>query len=256
LAADELNERDSAFAASLVSQQAEVVQDYLASPEAPSERLLAELGLSIDTLSRLQSYVASLDDWQVRSIVNALPGGRMLLEPLRYLFSAVLARMAELEGPRLSGLYAELVVEWCSGIPFAAFAREGEGTRLEDLINLMYSRIQYLLPWGLYAADRFFAEECARREIAYANQVQSIAYLADAGVPDFPALRLTHIGFERTDASRLSRAYYQDREARETTDIVGWVRAQRNQRLQQIVRGIDERRLDYDFTALVESLRS
>jgi DEAD/DEAH box helicase/Helicase conserved C-terminal domain len=254
LAARELEGSDRAFAQQLVSQQVRVVDRYLGDQGAASERLVAELGLSIDTLSRLRSYVAQLEDWQMGSIIGSLPGGRILFEPVKYLFSAVLARMAELEGPRLSGLYADLVVEWCRGIPFSAFS-SGQGGRLEELISLMYSKIQYLLPWGLYAVDRFMEEEAAERGLEYGQQVASIAYLVDVGVPNFAAMRLTHLGFERTDAARLSRAYYADREARETTDIVRWMRAQSNESLAVTVQGVDRRRIDYDFFRLVDELR-
>ena len=244
------------FARTLVEQQAQVVDRYLTSPGAPSERLLAELGLSMDTLSRLKQYVTELQDWQFDQVLEGLPGGHLRARSLRYFFASIMARMAEPEGARLGGFYADLVVEWCSGIPFAGFSGSMASGRLEDLINLMYTRIQYLLPWALYAVDRFFEQDCVERGLTYNGQVRQIAYLADAGVPDFGALRLTHAGFERADATRLSRAHASDREALATTDVLAWVTAQRDEVLIRIVRGADRRRVDFDLLATVRNLRS
>ncbi|HEY4277840.1 MAG TPA: DEAD/DEAH box helicase [Conexibacter sp.] len=245
-----------AFARTVVEQQAGVVDRYLDTPGSPNERFLAELGFSLDTLSSLKEYVETLEDWRFEQVLTGLPGGHLRARSLRYFFSAIMARMTEPEGSRLGGgFYADLVVEWCSGIPFSGFTgRMGSG-RLEDLINLMYTRIQYLLPWALYAVDRFFEQDAPRRSFTYDGQVRQIAYLADAGVPDFSALRLFHAGFERADATRLSRAHQRDREAIATTDVLEWVAAQNDAALMAIVRGADHRRVDFDLVQTVRSLR-
>jgi hypothetical protein len=163
--------------------------------------------------------------------------------------------MAELDGPRLSGIYTETVIDWCLGKPFAAIPLAARHKRLEDLISFIYVKIGYLLPWGLYAFDRFLREAAAERRLEYGGEVQTLAYLVDAGVPDTAALVLCAQGLERTDASRLSRAYFASREARETTDIIRWVRAQPFERLAALVRGVDGRRLDHDFRRVLKDLR-
>lgn len=254
-AAVTLPESDRSFARTLMVQQQRVLEAYLANPSSASVKLVAELGLSIDTLSRLQDYAGGLQDWQLRNLGTVMLGSRINFGQLPYVVGPVLARMYELEGTRLSGLYSEVVADWCQGKPFSAITPRGSQT-LDDLIRVVYSRIQFLLPWGLYAADRFVAEEAERRHIDYANPISRLAYLVDAGVPDLAALRLTSVGFERTDASRLSRAYFSSREARETTDIVSWVSGQPESRLLAIVRGPDNRRVDYDFGRLAGDLRS
>lgn len=253
-AAHMLPESERAFARRLVRQQDAVLDAYLADPAAPSVQLVAELGLSIDTLSRLQRYVRELEDWQLEAVTHVLYGGSINFRQLPYLLSSVLANMAELEGGKLSGWYSRIVEDWCSGKPFSQINLASGQNRLEDLIRLMYSRIQYILPWGLYATDRFVAEETAARKINYDREVNQLAYLVDAGVPNWPALRLTTAGFERADASRLSRAYLASKEARETADIVSWLIGQPTERLAQIVRGPDRRRLDYDFERLLREL--
>jgi len=245
------------FGRDLVEQQAQVVDDYLAAPGAPPERLLAELGLSLDTLSRLREFVAEQEDWQIQQVLDGVSGGHLRPRSLKFFFSGVMARMAEPEGSRLGGgFYADLVVEWCRGIPFAGFSRGLDRGRLEDLINLMYTRIQFLLPWALYAVDRFFVEECGERGKQYDGQVRSVAYLVDAGVPNMAALRLTHVGFERADATRLAHEHASRPGAAATTNVMDWVAAQEDRSLAAIVRGADRRRLDYDFFTAVKTLRS
>src|SRR5260370_35386926 len=108
-----------------------------------------------------------------------------------------------------------------------------------------------MLPWGLYALDQFVIEEAGRRSIPYAHEINRLAYLVDAGVPDGAALRLTVAGFERADAARLSNAYFSSREAKQMTDIFRWVSAQSDGALQGIISGPDPRPLDYEFFPLL-----
>src|SRR4029077_14003947 len=112
-----------------------------------------------------------LGDWQFEALVNVLFGPQINFKQLPYVLIGVLKNMAELEGRRLSGWYSEAVVEWFSGKAFSAIARQKNERTLEDLISLMYSRIQYTLPWGLYATDRFVAEVALEREIQYDSQL-------------------------------------------------------------------------------------
>jgi hypothetical protein len=254
-AASQLPESERAFGRRLLKQQDDVLLHYLEDPDSASVKLVAELGLSISTLSRLRRYVRDLEDWQLEKIGEVLRGGQINFEQLPYVLGPVLKRMAELEGNKLSGFYSEMVADWCRGKPFLEIRQGDRTNKLEDLIKLMYSRIQYILPWGLYAMDRFVEEEAVKRVLNYGNEVNMLAYLVDAGVPDLAALRLTTSGFERTDASRLARSYWGAPEARETTDIVGWLRAQESDHLIGIVRGADHRRLDYDFEKLIDRLR-
>ncbi|MBS1844560.1 MAG: DEAD/DEAH box helicase [Actinobacteria bacterium] len=251
-AARQMPAAEREFAKRVLRQQEAVLDGYLEGRNAASVRLVAELGLSISTMSRLRGYVRDLEDWQLERIDGVVRGGRINFDQLRYILGPVLARMAELEGKSLSGWYSDMVADWCRGKPFAEIRRTEREDKLEDLIRLMYSRIQYILPWGLYAMDRFIEEEAAERGVEYGNQVNLLAYLVDAGVPDLAALTLTRAGFERTDAARLARDYWGSPAARETTDISAWLKAQPYERLVAVVRGVDHRPLDFDFENLVE----
>jgi DEAD/DEAH box helicase/Helicase conserved C-terminal domain len=242
-------------ALSIVRGQTQVVDAFLRSDDAPSETLVAELGLSIETLTDLRRYIRGLQDWQLKSAMGSVVGGAILFDRAKYVLNAVLYRMTEFDGAGLSARYTDAVVDWCSGIPFSNI-RNPTNRRLEDLISLMYSRIEYLLPWGLWAVDRFAAEEAEARGMGavYAHEIAQLAYLTDAGVPNFDALRLVRADFERTDATRLSRAFARDPEGRGVTDVVGWLRGQSSERLRAIIRGSDRRAVDYDFEALLERI--
>lgn len=256
LAAKMMPESDRSFGRRLLRQQQGVLQAFLRGPGAPDIQLVAELGLSIETLSELRQYFISLPDWQLAQNTHVLYGGRINERQLPYMLSPVLKRMAELEGRRLGAFYTDLVIHWCSGRPFSYIRAQPQYTtsKLEELIRVMYSRVQYMLPWGLYAADRFVEEETDARGIPYSNEIRSFAYLVDAGVPDLNALRLTTYGFERTDAARLATAYRRDTFGSELMDVVGWVRSRPREELQAIVEGPDHRKLDFDFDALLEQL--
>lgn len=253
-AARQMPESDRAFARRLMRQQSEVLERYLQEPDSASVELVAELGLSISTLSKLRRYIRELDDWKLKRFRDVMHGPQINFNQIKFILGPVLARMAELEGQRLGGFYSELVIEWCRGKPFTDLRRTEREDTLEKLIRLLYSRIQYILPWGLYAMDRFVVEEAEKRSIDYGNEINLLAYLVDAGVPDLAALSLTRLDFERTDAARLSRAYFASSEVSETTKIEHWLRVQPPERLTAIVRGRDHRSLDYDFRELIKRI--
>ena len=118
----------------------------------------------------------------------------------------------------------------------------------------MYSRIQYLLPWGLYAFDRFVEEEAERRGITYNNAIRSVAYLVDVGVPGFDALRLTQAEVERVDATRLAARYRELGGFRLGVDVVGWLAGLPEEERDAIVFGRDSRRVDFDLGRVVGRL--
>ena len=86
--------------------------------------------------------------------------------------------------------------QWILGVPFSRIRDKGK-QRIKDLVSVIYSRIQYLLRWGLYAFDRLVEEGTTRRAITYNNAIRSVAFLVDTGVPGFDALRLTHADIVR-----------------------------------------------------------
>jgi superfamily II DNA/RNA helicase len=242
------------------SQQQKVVTEFLDDPASPSKEIAAELGLSIETLSELKDWVTGLQDWQIKNVQRLFHGGELNANQIRYFLAPVAARMAELEGPRLGGFLSDVIVFWISGAPFFSIRSGLESStrygRVEDLVSVVYSRIQYLLPWGLYAADCLLEVEAEKRKIQYDNQLMGMANLADAGVSSFDALRLVHLDFERTDATRLAREYRRRGGIGTGYEIVGWLATTSRVDIEKIVKGQDKRRLDYDLGRTISKLSS
>ena len=252
-AAQFLDEDTLREAERIVAAQDRVVHDFFSEATAPPAEIAAELGLSIQTLDDLRSYARSLEDWQLESFSNVLRGGDINEDQIDYLIAPVAVRMGELEGGRLGGFVAAIVRQWVLGVPFSRI-RSDRAQRIEDLVSVVYSRIQYLLPWGLYAFDRLVEEEAARRSIHYNNAVRSVAYLVDAGVPGFDALRLTRAEIERVDATRLAERYREEGGLRQGVDVVGWVSRLTEAQINAVVSGIDGRRVDFDLPGLARRL--
>jgi len=245
------------FSNELIRGQAEVINNFFSSEGAPSIEMVAELGISIETLTMLRNYVSSLQNWQIENMGRMVRSGRINLDRAQYVVGPVAARMAELEGPKLGGFYSNVIIHWLSGVPLSTYELSAWDGRLENLISVIYSRIQYLLPWGLYAMDKIVEEEAKKRKIPYNNDICSLAYLADAGVPDFDALRLVGLEIERVDATRLSNFYYRKGGLTQGVDIVGWLINEKASAIENCVKGVDNRRLDYDlFTGLRQSHNS
>lgn len=248
------------FAKQVLENQDELLSQFFKSRLAPSEKIVAEMGLSIDTLERLKNYVINLKDWQIENFRKLFYGGEVNSDQVRYVIGPVAKNIAELEGSKLGGYLSELIVKWLSGIPLVAIKSELTGSlrdqSLEQLIHVIYSRIQFLLPWGLFAVDSIVEEEAKSRNINYNNELRSLSYLADAGVPSFDAHVLVNYDFERVDATRLYRGYKRKGGLTLGVDILGWLINETPENLAIAVKGTDNRRIDYDFATLVEKLKS
>jgi superfamily II DNA/RNA helicase len=244
------------FALDVFSEQLDLVNEFLASDQSLTVDLVAELGLSIGTLAELRDYVRSLEDWQIGAFSHLFYGGQLNPEQAKYIVGPVAKRMAELEGRRLGAFLSETILHWLQGLPLAEAPRPGRGGKLEDLVTVIYTQVQYLLPWGLYAFDRLVDGEATRRSIPYENQVKNLAYLADAGVPSFDALKLVNHDFERVDSTRLAAEYKRQGGAALGVDVLSWAAHLPKPALEHIVRGRDNRRIDYDLHELAAALKA
>ena len=242
----------------LFAGQEKLIDDFFKQPNTPSLEMAAELGLSIDTLSALRNWVVSLADWQISNMEKLFWGSQINIDQAKYVVGPVAKHMAELEGPKLGGFLSEVILLWLSGIPFSTLRVNLSGnlrsSTIEDLIALVYSRIQFLLPWGLYAADRLLETEAARRKITYLNEVRNLAYLVDAGVSSFEAMRLVYLEFERTDADRIAARYRREGGLKSGLDIVPWLVTKSVDTVRSIVRGPDNRRIDFDLDARLAAI--
>lgn len=252
--------KERQLATDIFALQDSVVDAFLSEANAPSVETAAQLGLSIETLTDIKQWVSSLEDWQIERLNRMLPGGEINFDQAKYFIGPVAKHMAELEGPKLGGFLSEVILQWLSGAPFTLLRTNLSGalrtSSIEDLIALIYSRVQFLLPWGLYAADKLVETEAANRQITYLNELRSIAYLVDSGVSNFDAMRLVHMEFERTDAQRLSVAYRREGGLRLGIDVISWLKTKNTDVIKRLVRGSDNRRLDYDLEARVSAIRT
>jgi hypothetical protein len=243
----------------LFSSQDKLVEDFFRQPNTPSKELAAELGLSIETLSALREWVVGLESWQIQNFQKMLWGGYANLDLAKYVIGPVAKHMAELEGPKLGGFLSEVILLWLGGIPFSSLRSRLTGNlrdnTIEALISLVHSRVQYLLPWGLYAADRLVEVEARKRKITYQNELRSLAYLVDSGVSSFDAVRLVHAEFERTDAERIATAYRRQGGLRMGVEINQWLGTLKIEDVLKIVRGPDNRRVDYDLASRLSALK-
>jgi superfamily II DNA/RNA helicase len=250
-----LSENENKFARELVKGQYILVNDFLTTTNAFSADLVAELGLSIETLMYLYDYVKNCNNFTLSQNHQVMFNGQINFKQLKYIIGPVAKRMAELEGDSLGGIYTGVIIDWLSGIPLLDVKRDPDYIeRLEDLISIVYSRIQYLLPWGLYAMHKLVQEETNKRNIFYNDEILNLAYLVDAGVPNFDALLLVNNDFERVDATRLSNAFRKGGFNRHT-NIKKWVNALSDSQIISIIKGVDNRRIDSDLDKILEKLR-
>jgi len=252
-----LSDHTTKFVRSIMESQDKAINFYLSGGDVPGIDKLAELGLSLETLNDLSDFVHRLEDWQLENCERLFYRGTLNLDQAQYIIGPVAKRMSELEGPSLGGFLSDVIVHWLSGVTFTSIRAQSKfEKRLEDLIAVIYSRVQYLLPWGLWATDWLIEQESERRKINYDNQVKNLAYLADAGVPNFNALRLTQLSFERVDSTRLSFAYSKAGGLDTGVDCVGWVISQPPVALEIVIRGQDNRRIEHGFFERIVALRS
>lgn len=239
---------------SVFKRQIDAVDAFLLGTQGlVNDALLAELGISLDVVGDLLNIVRNWEPWQAERISRIIMNGRADLDQAGYLLGPVSKVMADLEGRRLGGRFGFVAVEWLRGIPISLIkVRANYTSRLEDLVRDIYSRVQFLLPWGLYAVHRLVEQDFPRRGIYYDGGIDTLAWLTDAGVPSVSALRLSQVGFERVDATRLARAY---EESGLKEDVLAWLREQLVDQLEAIIRGEDNRHLDLRFREMIYHLR-
>jgi hypothetical protein len=173
---------------------------------------------------------------------------------LGYPLGPLSKHMSEFSGESLGGYTSYVAVNWLRGLPLTEIQKSQAKMDFGRLVRVIYSRIQYMLPWALFGVHELIGYESKRRRINVGDGVRDLSVLAAEGVPDFDALTLVmRLDIERVDAARLAAAYQR---ARTETDVVGWMRGLQWERVVGIVRGQDSRRLDPDLHRLWEQLRN
>jgi len=249
------DESEKEFTKQLLKRQFEIVDQFINNSNDITMDLIAELGLSIETLTEIYDYVINSPDWKIENMSKIYRYGEIDPHYLKYVISSVASKMAELEGPKLGAYNTEAIISWLEGKPLLTVKQHAKFKRpLIYLISVIYSRVQFLLPWGLYATHRIVKEEAERRDIPYNDEILKVAYLVDAGVPNFDALTLVDLDFERVDATRLSNEFRSG--PHKDTNIVSWMNAQNQDHIIRCVKGHDNRRLDSDLFVLLAKLKT
>ncbi|KIP97052.1 hypothetical protein RU08_19585 [Pseudomonas fulva] len=212
--------------------------------------IAARIGWSLEAQAELHEWLMSLEDWRLEKFGQIVVGGHIYkFDALSYLLGPVSKFMSEFEGEKLGGVTSFVSCIWIEGQPLTSIRDRQKNKNLGELVRIIYSKVQYLLPWALYGVAELLSYEAKRRKIKIQGGVRDLSVLAAEGVPNFDALQLVMgLGLERVDATRIAAAYSSNNEGRRrTTDIVGFFKGLEAKDLFRIVRGNDRRRLDPDI---------
>lgn len=255
LASLQVNEEVKAFANEFCTQQKKVIRSAFSSdPELM--QIAARIGWSLEAQEELHGWLISLENWQIERFGNVVVGGNIPnFQALGYLLGPVSKFMSEFEGEKLGGITSFISCIWIEGVPLTSIRDRQKNKDLGELVRIIYSKVQYLLPWALYGVNELLQYEAKRRKIKILDGVKDLSVLAAEGVPNFDALQLVlGLGLERVDATRIASSY-RNKKIR-TTDIIGYFRSLEWNELFGIVFGIDRRRIDPDLNSIWKQLRA
>lgn len=237
------------FADAFSVQQKKVIKKAFSS-DVELMNIAARIGWSLEAQAELHEWLMSLEDWRLEKFGQIVVGGHIYkFDSLSYLLGPVSKFMSEFEGDKLGGVTSFVSCIWVEGLPLTSIRDGQKNKNLGELVRMIYSKVQYLLPWALYGVAELLAYEAKRRGIKVQGGVRDLSVLAAEGVPNFDALQLVMgLGLERVDATRIAAAYGRHNgNKRRTTDIVGFFKGLDIKELFGIVRGNDKRRIDPDI---------
>lgn len=219
--------------------------------------IAARIGWSLEAQAELHEWLMSLEDWRLEKFGQIVVGGHIYkFDTLGYLLGPVSKFMSEFEGDKLGGVTSFVSCVWVEGQPLTSIRDRQQNKNLGELVRIIYSKVQYLLPWALYGVAELLSYEAKRRRIKVQGGVRDLSVLAAEGVPNFDALQLVMgLGMERVDATRIAAAYGTSNGGkRRTTDILGFFKGLEAKDLFRIVRGNDRRRIDPDIYGIWQKL--
>ncbi|WP_213878586.1 DEAD/DEAH box helicase [Pseudomonas sp. dw_358] len=248
-ASKQMSQEVKEFADSFSVQQKKVIQKAFSS-DAELMHIAARIGWSLEAQAELHEWLMSLEDWRLEKFGLIVVGGHIhKFDALSYLLGPVSKFMSEFEGDKLGGVTSFVSCIWVEGQPLTSIRDRQTNKNLGELVRMIYSKVQYLLPWALYGVAELLSYEAKRRGIKVQGGVRDLSVLAAEGVPNFNALQLVMgLGVERVDATRIAAAYGAPNWGkRRTTDIIGFFKGLDMKELFRIVRGNDRRRIDPDI---------
>ncbi|UFP99736.1 DEAD/DEAH box helicase [Pseudomonas fitomaticsae] len=256
LASNQMSLDVKVFADTFSLQQKKVIQTAFSS-DAELMNIAARIGWSLEAQAELHEWLMSLDDWRLEKFGQIVVGGHIYkFDALSYLLGPVSKFMSEFEGDKLGGVTSFVSCIWVEGQPLTSIRDRQQNKNLGELVRMIYSKVQYLLPWALYGVAELLSYEAKRRRIKVQGGVRDLSVLAAEGVPNFNALQLVMgLGLERVDATRIAAAYGAPNTGkRQTTDVVGFFRGLEAKDLFRIVRGNDRRRIDPDIYGIWQKI--
>lgn len=226
------------FSVALGVQQRSVVR-RATDDNAEFVQIAARVGWSLEAQKSIYEWLTSCQTWQLEQFGKAVIAGSVRnFDRLGYLIGPLAKNLLAFEGQALGGFTSFIAQKWIQGIPLSGMGQGDYGR----LVNTIYGRIQYLLPWGLFGLHELLEYEAQQRGISVGTGVRDLSVLAAEGVPDFDALQLVmQLGVERVDAARLSHRY---RSRHRDTDILRWFLNSPWMEIERVVRGSDNRRID------------
>jgi hypothetical protein len=189
LASRQMNETTKAFARILGIQQRAVVS-RATEGNAEFVDIAARVGWSLEAQQILYGWLLTRENWQLEQFGDIVVAGSVRnFDRLGYLIGPVAKNLIAFEGAALGGAVSYLAEKWIRGTPLASFQEE-RGASFGRMVNNIYGRMQYLLPWGLFGMHELIQYEAKRRSITVGDGVSSLSVLAAEGVPNFDALQL------------------------------------------------------------------
>ncbi len=255
----QISESTKEFACKIEMQQRKTISTTLVN-DNNLLKIAAKIGWTLESQAALWSWVQSLEDWKIQNFGNIVKIGEVIQpDNLKYLLYPIASLMSEFEGKTLGGFTAYIARHWIEGHPLTIIREKSteQGKRPKDystLVDLIYSKIQYLLPWALYGVNELIQYESLKRGLSVGAGIRDLSILASEGVPNFDALTLVMmLDIERVDATRLSNSFmrYKQRDS----NIIGWVKGLPWSTIAGIVSGSDRRRLDPDLKFIHDKLQ-
>lgn len=237
--------------------QRKVIRDSLVNDDQLL-KIAARIGWTIETQSLLVAWIKGLQDWEIEKygkiVLYGQVGSGVNLNSLLY---PIAERMTEFEGSKLGGFTAYIASHWIEGHTLSTIRVNStqagrEPREFSNLIDIIYSRIQYLLPWALFGVSELLELEARIRKIHFGSGVKDLSILSSEGVPNFDALTLVlSLNIERVDATRLAHSY---RNKRRESDIIDWFKGIPWSTIAGIVSGQDRRRIDPELKVIHDQL--
>ncbi len=215
--------------------------------------IAALVGWSLEAQQALHTWLSTRENWQLEQFGNMVIAGYVRnFDRLGFLIGPLAKHLIAFEGSALGGAVGFTAEKWIRGIPLASFQEE-RGASFGRMVNNIYGRMQYLLPWGLFGMHELLQYEAKRRGITVGDGLSALSVLAAEGVPNFDALQLVlDLGVERVDATRIADQF---KRSRASTDIVAWFVQSDWSTIERAVRIGDGRRVDPWLLALHSRLK-